>query len=259
MYCYAQMKPSKEALIVYKIALCDDDISSLDALCAHLASYQQARQTRLAQTVFHSPLDLLAAIERGMRFDILFLDVLMPGENGIGAAAEIREHDKNVKIIFLTSSAEYALQSYTVGAFFYQLKPITPESFFRLMDSALAACEKEKTDSIVLRCKNGITRILLDQLEFCEVIHRTLIFHLTDGTVLESVGSLDELSSQLAPYGNFMRFHRSYLINLDSVRSLSARSLTMDSMTELPIPRGKYNEVKTRFLECAFEKRTAIP
>ena len=68
----------------------------------------------------------------------------MPGENGIEAAREIRQYDSNVKIIFLTSSAEFAVQSYTVGAYFYQLKPIWPESFFRLMDSVIAACSREQ-------------------------------------------------------------------------------------------------------------------
>ena len=76
-----------------------------------------------------------------MRFDILLLDVIMPGENGIDAAREIRRYDNNVKIIFLTSSAEFAVESYTVGAYFYQLKPIWEESFFRLMDSVIAECE----------------------------------------------------------------------------------------------------------------------
>ena len=101
----------------------------------------------------------MAAIEGGARFDVLLLDVLMPGENGIDAAAEIRNYDRDVKIIFLTSSPEFAVQSYSVDAYFYQLKPIWAESFYRLMDSVLATCEKEQADSLILRCKSGISRI----------------------------------------------------------------------------------------------------
>ena len=54
----------------------------------------------------------------------------MPAENGITAAKEIRQYDNVVKIIFLTSSAEFAVESYVVGAYFYQLKPIWEDSFF---------------------------------------------------------------------------------------------------------------------------------
>ena len=128
----------------------------------------------------------------------------MPGENGIHVAGEIRQYDETMKIIFLTSSAEFAVQSYTVGAYFYKLKPIWTESFFHLMDAVTSECEKEQENALVLCCKSGITRINLSKLEYCEVIGRTLTFHLENGQVLESSGSLDELSSQLAPYHNFL-------------------------------------------------------
>lgn len=201
---------------------------------------------------FHSPLDLIAEIERGIRFDILFLDVLMPGENGIDVATEIRNYDKNAKIIFLTSSAEFAVQSYTVNAFYYQLKPICEESFFRLMDAVLSQCKKEQASSLILHCKNGITRINPTQLEYCEVIHRTLFIHLTSGKVQECSGSLNELAGQLVPYGSFLRPHRSYLVNLEYIQNLSYRAITMSCLAEIPIPRGKYNEIKNAFLEYAF-------
>ena len=107
-----------------QIGFCDDDPSVLDELHELLGSYRTEHNADIAPTAFQSPFELLASIEKGARFDILLLDVLMPGENGIEAAREIRQYDSNVKIIFLTSSAEFAVQSYTVGAYFYQLKPI---------------------------------------------------------------------------------------------------------------------------------------
>ena len=117
--------------------------------------------------------DNLAEIEKGTRYDILFLDVIMPAENGITAAKEIRQYDNVVKIIFLTSSAEFAVESYVVGAYFYQLKPIWEDSFFRLTDSVIAECRRADQRSLILRCKTGISRIDLDQLLYCEVLGRT--------------------------------------------------------------------------------------
>lgn len=97
----------------------------------------------------------------------------MPAENGITAAKEIRQYDNVVKIIFLTSSAEFAVESYVVGAYFYQLKPIWEDSFFRLTDSVIAECRRADQRSLILRCKTGISRIDLDQLLYCEVLGRT--------------------------------------------------------------------------------------
>lgn len=241
-----------------KIAFCDDEIPILNELRMLLDQYRVERNQEIEYAAFQSPLDLLAVMERGVRFDVLLLDILMPGETGLDTAKEIRLFDSNVKIIFLTSSAEYAVQSYMVGAYFYQLKPIWPESFFRLMDAVLSECEKETTSSLILRCKSGITRIELNRLEYCEVIHRTLFFHLTTGKVLESIGSLDELGKQLMSYGSFLRPHRSYLINLEYVHNISYRAITMSCLTEIPIPRGKYQEIKDVFLEYAFQNRQVM-
>ena len=157
-----------------QIAFCDDDQTVLDQLSALLEKYRAQRCVQIQCTAFHSPLDLLAEIEKGTRYDILFLDVIMPAENGITAAKEIRQYDNVVKIIFLTSSAEFAVESYVVGAYFYQIKPIWEDSFFRLTDSVIAECRRADQRSLILRCKSGVTRITLDSLEYCEVQGRTL-------------------------------------------------------------------------------------
>ena len=236
------------------MAFCDDDPTILEQLERLVAQYRDSRGMEISCTAFNSPLELLAEIAKGLRPDVLFLDMIMPGENGIEAAREIRQYDSNVKIIFLTSSAEFAVQSYTVGAYFYQLKPIWPESFFRLMDSVIAACSRESSVSLILRCKTGITRVELDKLEYCEVIRRSLLLHKTDGTVLEAAGSMDSLCESLAEHRNFLRIHRSYLVNLEHIQTIMPKTLVMSSRAELPIPRGRFNDIKDAYLEHAFQK-----
>lgn len=235
-----------------RVAICDDDASVLDKTRHFLDRYRRERDRSIMHTAFQSSLELLAEIERGIRFDILFLDILMPGQNGMEAAAEIRSSNSEVKIIFLTSSAEFAVQSYMVEAYFYQLKPLRWESFSQVMDSALETCERERENRLILRCKSRIISLDPGCLEYCEVIHRTLFFHLSNGKVLESTGSMEDLCCKLEPYRNFLRPHRSYLIHLGYVQSISYRAVTMSSLTEIPIPRGKYNEIKDAFLEYAF-------
>lgn len=83
-----------------KIALCDDDLSALDEITGLFDKYRLKREQEMTYATFHSPLELLAEIEKGRRWDVLFLDIIMPGQNGISVAKEIRQYDKNVKIIF---------------------------------------------------------------------------------------------------------------------------------------------------------------
>lgn len=241
-----------------KIAFCDDDMEVLHQMNELLDRYRVERNEDITYAAFQSPFELLTEIEKGIRPDILFLDVVMPGQNGMDVAKEIRQYDTNMKIIFLTSSPEFAVESYSVGAYFYQLKPIWEESFFRLMDSVLAECEKKKKNSLILRSKDGITRIDLRQLEYCEVLGRKLLFHLENGAVLESAGSLDDLAVQLMQYSNFFRPHRSFLVNMEYIQNISSRSIKMVNDAEIPIPHGKCSEIKNTYMEYAFNGEQAV-
>jgi DNA-binding LytR/AlgR family response regulator len=241
-----------------KIAFCDDDMEVLHQINELLDRYRVERNEDITYAAFQSPFELLTEIEKGIRPDILFLDVVMPGQNGMDVAKEIRQYDTNMKIIFLTSSPEFAVESYSVGAYFYQLKPIWEESFFRLMDAVLAECEKKKKNSLILRSKDGITRIDLQQLEYCEVLGRKLLFHLENGAVLESAGSLDDLAGQLMQYSNFFRPHRSFLVNMEYIQNISSRSIKMVNDAEIPIPHGKCSEIKNTYMEYAFNGEQAV-
>lgn len=241
-----------------KIAFCDDDMEVLHQMNELLDRYRVERNEDITYAAFQSPFELLTEIEKGIRPDILFLDVVMPGQNGMDVAKEIRQYDTNMKIIFLTSSPEFAVESYSVGAYFYQLKPIWEESFFRLMDAVLSECEKKKKNSLILRSKDGITRIDLQQLEYCEVLGRKLLFHLENGAVLEGAGSLDDLAGQLMQYSNFFRPHRSFLVNMEYIQNISSRSIKMVNDAEIPIPHGKCSEIKNTYMEYAFNGEQAV-
>lgn len=239
-----------------RLAFCDDDPRMLDRLSALVQEYRAAHSTELCVAAFHSAVELLAQIERGVRFDLLFLDVIMPGLNGMDAAREIRQHDSTLRIIFLTSSADFAVESYGVGAYFYLLKPVQPTHLFRLLDTVTAETAKEQqSGGLVLRCKTGITRIALERLEVCEVSGRTLVFHLAGGARQESTGSMDELEHQLAADPRFLRPHRSYLVNMEFIQSISYRTITLTDGVEIPLPHGRYAAVKERYLDYAFRKK----
>lgn len=245
----------KGRFVMIKVAFCDNDRFVLGELIDILNRYRTKYDQEIAYVAFHSSLELLAEIEKGVRYDILFLEILLSNANGISIAKEIRQYDNVIKIIFLTSSPEFAVQSYTVGAYFYQMKPISEENFFGLMNAAISECKKEQQHSLILRCKSGITRIDLDRLEYCEVRGRTRLFHMENGEVLEGSGSMGELYGRLSQYENFVRPHRSFLINMEYIRKISHKTITMESLAEIPIPHGKCSEIKNLYLKYAFDRK----
>ncbi len=237
-----------------KIAFCDDDVTVVQQMSVLMECYREKKSCELEYAAYHSPLELMASIEKGFQPDILFLDIMMPGQSGMNLAKEIRILDDRVQIVFLTSSPEFAIESYSVGASFYQLKPITKENLFPVLDKVISKCCRDEKDTIVLKCRTGITAVTAARIQYCEVIGRTLMLHLDNKTVLECTGKLDELENRLSPFGGFYRVHRSYLVNLSYIQNISYKSLLLGSGAEIPVPHGKYNEIKKAYLDYAFEK-----
>lgn len=236
-----------------RIAICDDELSVLEQLSSLLEEYCAEYDRDVEWEVFQSPLELLSKMEQSGRYDVLFLDILMKDENGIEVAREIRRTDTDVKIVFLTSSSEFAVQSYTVGAFYYQLKPIQKNSLIELMQKLFCVCQKEQLEYFVLKCQNGIHKIDIRQLEYCEVVNRSLILYLRNGTELRSNVKIQEVEEALSRFGCFIRPHRSYLLNLRFVKNITLKSIMMNSGVKIPIPHGKYTQTKERYLEYVFE------
>lgn len=241
-----------------KIAFCDDDLSALDEIKTLLEQYREKCSQSIIYKAFRSPLELLEEVESGLSPDILLLDVMMPGEDGISTTREIRQYNSTVKVIFLTSSSEFAVDSYTVGAYAYQMKPICAQDLFRVLDSAIGDCQNEQQDGIVVRCSTGITRIPLDKLAYCEVIGRELRFYLMDGRVLESKGSMEKLWARLEKHGGFVRPHRSFLVHMRYIQSISSKSITMENQNEIPIPHGKCTKIREQYLAYAFDKKQVL-
>lgn len=132
------------------IAICDDSKQERQILAALFKRYQELHATPLQIHIFQNGFSLLDAIDQGKRFDITILDILMPGENGIEIARNIRASGTDTEIIFLTSSPEYAVDSYEVKAQNYLLKPVTEEKFFVSIDSILAELDEKDTASFII-------------------------------------------------------------------------------------------------------------
>lgn len=90
----------KGRFVMIKVAFCDNDRFVLGELIDILNRYRTKYDQEIAYVAFHSSLELLAEIEKGVRYDILFLEILLPNANGISIAKEIRQYDNVIKIIF---------------------------------------------------------------------------------------------------------------------------------------------------------------
>lgn len=239
-----------------RIAVCDDDVSELSNIIAIINEYKETNIFRyeITYTAFQSAVDLIAAVEGGIPYDIILLDIVMPLTNGMEAAREIRTHDKVAKIVFLTSSPEFAVDAYAVDAFYYALKPIWKEKLFAVLDNILAAINSQNDSSILVKCKSGLTRIPLHMLEYVEIAGRTICYHLVNGIVLEETGVMAKLEQMLLAYPQFVKPHRAFIVNLDCIDVLTQREVKLYSNAVIPVAKANYANLKASYIARTFQR-----
>ena len=215
------------------IAICDDSKQERQILAALFKRYQELHATPLQIHIFQNGFSLLDAIDQGKRFDITILDILMPGENGIEIARNIRASGTDTEIIFLTSSPEYAVDSYEVKAQNYLLKPVTEEKFFASIDSILAELD-------------------VSSLVYGEVTHRTITLHLADQTMISAVMTFTEFQDILKAYPDFIYPHRSYAVNMNYIQYVTKSDIILTGGQKIPLSRNNYTKISEQFLNFAY-------
>ena len=238
-----------------RIAICDDSIPDLSNMVSIVNDYKIIRRNKyeIECIAFHNAMDLIATMESGQRYDLVLLDILMPFMTGMEAAKKIRQLGHEVKIIFSTSSTEFAVESYSVDAYYYAIKPIWKEKLNILLDKVLSEIDINAGSCILIKNKNGLTRIYINRLAYAEVIGRTIFYHITDGSVIEAAGSMLELEEELLSHLCFIKPHRSYVINMDHIDTLSQREIKMRSQAFVPMAKANYNMVKAAYIAFAFK------
>ena len=238
-----------------KIAVCDDDKQELLQIEQFVKDYftENPGECTAAVHTFDSSAKLFAQIEGGRHFDLFLLDVIMPGMNGIDLAARIRKTDALTKIIFLTSSPEFAVESYSVGAFHYILKPIQKNRLFPVLEKACSDHFSAPQQSILVKSQGSIIKIPLQDLVYVEVVGRTLNFKKNDGTLTQCLGTLSETETYLLADKRFVKPHRSYIVNMDYIKDLSQHGITAGSLC-IPVSRNTFKGIKQTYLDYFFPK-----
>lgn len=235
------------------IAICDDSKQDRQILAALFKRYQELHATPLQIHIFQNGFSLLDAIDQGKRFDITILDILMPGENGIEIARNIRASGADTEIIFLTSSPEYAVDSYEVKAQNYLLKPVTEEKFFASIDSILAELDEKDTASfIIYTTEKQYSRIRVSSLVYGEVTHRTITLHLADQTMISAVMTFTEFQDILKAYPDFIYPHRSYAVNMNYIQYVTKSDIILTDGQKIPLSRNNYMKISEQFLNFAY-------
>ena len=230
-----------------RIALCDDEKKQLSQAAAMLNAYLSSRPDLSGQVeTFRSGSTLLARVEDVGGFDLYVLDILMPELSGIDTGRRLRALGDGGEIIYLTSSNDFAADSYDVRAFFYLLKPVNEGKLFQVLDAAVENLKRRRSSAVVVTTVDGPRRILLERIRYVERVGRYMRYHCTDTTIDSQTirVSFREAVAPLLADRRFCLCGASFLLNFQHVAGVNGQSALLDNGQAVILPRMSATEFK---------------
>lgn len=169
-------------------------------------------------------------------YDIILMDINLPGLNGYEAAKQLREKNNSSVIVFVTSLAQYAIKGYEVNALDFMIKPINYYSFSLKMRRAVNEIKRNIEETVVIKSKTQVNIIKIRDIYYVEVSSHTVIYHTKTGNYL-TTGTMKKIEENLIPY-HFALCNQCYLVNLRYVVSVEGMKVQVEN-DELSISRPK--------------------
>lgn len=242
-----------------QVALCDDDTVYHDTIKKFLANYRQkVFSVSFMLSCFSSGKDLLDYIDENTAFDIYILDIIMPDMNGIQLGTALRERNDDGLIIYLTSSPDFAVESYNTDALHYLLKPISNHQFYLCMDKAISRLNHRSQEETISIKTPGSTRITaIHNILYAERVDRHIRYYLNDNTIIDSITFNDTFQnavSLLAARPGFLIVGSSFVVNLYYVTEVTKSDMLLTGNRLVPVPRRSYETVKTAWADYWLKK-----
>lgn len=228
---------------VYRIAVCEDERFLREELAETCRDILSGLGVEYELDTFSCAQELQDALMVGTRFDIMCLDILMPGQNGMELAQEIRRYDDRVSLLFITSSTDHLLEGYSVRPIQYLLKPVSRKE----LEAAVRTDLRLNHQPRILRLSAGGRIVVLELRDILYLEgrdHGTYVVTERDEQFFRL--SLQDVEKQL-PAEEFCRCHRSFVVNLSQIRNATNHAIVLDGDRWIPIGRGSLNQFRQQF------------
>lgn len=238
---------SKEGDAMIHIVVCDDEKCMSEKIKKMAEDFFKKKNTEISVAEYSAGEDLLKSKES---IDIIFLDIGMQGMDGIETARRLRARGFRGFVVFITVLREMVFQSFEAEPFDYLVKPVQKECFEKTMERLFASMQDrrplERTNLLIRRgCESNI--ISFQDIIYCEIIDRKVYLYLISGEVIIYYEKMEDLEKKLD--GRFFRCHRSYLINLNYLKSYRDNTAYMADGKEIPVSRLRSKQFSNGILQ----------
>lgn len=208
----------------YSVLMVEDEQEAADTLRAALVRYGEERRVSFQVRWARSAAELDDA--RGA--DVIFMDIELPGQNGMDAALELRKRDQTTPLVFVTNLAQYAVRGYQAQALDFIVKPFTYYDFALRMDRAMQAMRRNVARTITVRNREGVRVFSARDLVYVELEGHDLVYHLADGSTARCRGSISAAEKALGG-SPFLKVSSGCIVSMAHVRGVCDAAVTLST------------------------------
>lgn len=231
------------------IAIIENDIKDAELLNNMILHYCTKHSIEHSTRLFESGEQFIKSYT-GKEYDVIFLDIFMDGMTGMEVATKIRSLSESCLIVFSTQSRDFAVESYSVRAFHYLVKPYGYPELYRVMELCDKALMK-RSHYIEVKEGRSLTKIRIGDILFTDYSNHYIYIHMNKKTV-RCYKSFDEFSPILLKYPQFLNCYRNCLVNMDKVSTIDGRDFVMENGEKIPIYKKKFVELKEQYADYVF-------
>lgn len=234
------------------IALCDDETLTVANMECMLENISGEKNIEINIDAFYDGSTLVDYIKKGMRYDLIYLDIEMAKQNGIDAAMNIRALDKKVLIIYVTNHECFAKDVFEVSAFRFIKKPIDIERFNKYFCDAYKELVSEEKYFQYQYNKIHYRTLITDIMYFQS--DRRLTYIISESGNRKCYYKLNDIEQKLLEFNiYFYRVHQSFLVNPKYVAQYMYDTIELVDGTVLTISPSRRKQVSKLFCKVKGE------
>ena len=232
-----------------RIAICDDNGKDQEQFIRALHGWDPTRRPEC----YCDGTSLLAAAKKPDReyFDIVFLDIYLPGESGVDIAQRLQSISPKTGLVFVTTSEEHAVDAFSLHALHYLVKPVTTEGIVECF-RRLTQLTSKKRPVITLRAGRECHTVYLDEICYVQSVQHVKEVFLTKGRLIRIWMSLEELEEKLNE--NFLKLNRGTLVNMEQIEQMSADACILRDGTRLGFARRECATIRAAYDNYLFTR-----
>ena len=230
------------------ICYCEDESAQAKAFAIKIDQWAKNKNIAVHTDLFESAEEYLFQAEQNT-YDVIFLDISMRGQNGMELARKIREKEKDVVLVFVTSDASYVFDGYEVGAYRYLMKPVDEKKLWEILDYARMQREVEEENYILVKKDSQSVRVNLNDVLYMEAQKHYVNLYLEDQESINIKTVFTELLQEMQEKSDtVLATHRSYAVNIEKVVRIGRMECVLADGSVIPVSRSFYKEVNEAFI-----------